>query len=104
MRLSPLSMWKGIPIVFTADVPAGAEIIVALKGDVNGDGLVNTVDVTILQKAALRPSNPNYVALSCLGLFKADINGDGRTNAADVTGLQKAALRPSSPNYVPFAW
>lgn len=100
----PAQHVEGNTYRFTADVPAGAEIIVALKGDVNGDGLVNTVDVTILQKAALRPSNPNYVALSCLGLFKADINGDGRTNAADVTGLQKAALRPSSPNYVPFAW
>ena len=100
----PAQHVEGNTYRFTADVPAGAEIIVALKGDVNGDGLVNTVDVTILQKAALRPSNPNYVALSGLGLFKADINGDGRTNAADVTGLQKAALRPSSPNYVPFAW
>ena len=54
---------------------------VTIKGDVNGDGKVNTTDVTTVY---------NYIADSNatgLTLDQVDINGDGNVNATDITDL-----------------
>ncbi len=44
-----------------------------LHGDINGDGLVNSTDIEILERVVL-------------GI--ADINGDGEVNMGDVTALE----------------
>ena len=52
-----------------------------IKGDVNGDGKVNSADVTTVY---------NYIADSSatsLTLDQVDINGDGKVNATDITDL-----------------
>ena len=54
---------------------------VTIKGDVNGDGKVNSADVTTVY---------NYIADSSatsLTLDQVDINGDGKVNATDITDL-----------------
>ena len=53
-----------------------------LKGDVNGDGKVNTMDVSRLY-AHVRGTNP----LSDEQLANADVNGDGKINTMDVSRL-----------------
>ena len=52
-----------------------------LKGDVNGDGKVNTADVTTVYNYI---ANPEATGLT---LDKVDINGDGNVNATDITDL-----------------
>lgn len=49
-------------------------------GDVNGDGAVNSKDLTRLMK---------YVAGENVGIYDADINSDGTVNAKDLTRLMK---------------
>ena len=54
---------------------------VTIKGDVNGDGKVNSADVTTVY---------NYIADSSatsLTLDQVDIDGDGKVNATDITDL-----------------
>ncbi len=63
----------------TSVVPGSADIaFTVLEGDVNGDGVVNSADVSlensILTNAAVTSSNARY-----------DINGDGVLNSADTT-------------------
>ena len=54
---------------------------VTLKGDVNGDGKVNSADVTTVYNYI---ANPEATGLT---LDKVDINGDGNVNATDITDL-----------------
>ena len=53
-----------------------------LIGDVNGDGDVDVVDATVLQKYI------NKEAIS-INLEVADTNGDGKINIRDATQIQK---------------
>lgn len=62
-----------------------------LKGDVNGDGKVNTMDVSRLY-AHVRGTNP----LSDEQLANADVNGDGKINTMDVSRLY-AHVRGTNP-------
>jgi alpha-tubulin suppressor-like RCC1 family protein len=59
-------------------------------GDVNGDGVINAADVTMLrsyiasqEKEDWLEANPSFNALN------ADVNGDGFINSADVTQLRR---------------
>ena len=54
---------------------------VTLKGDINGDGKVNTADVTTVYNYI---ANPEATGLT---LDKVDINGDGNVNATDITDM-----------------
>ena len=68
------------PIVSDTDVP-DTDPIVIVVGDVNGDGIVNSKDLTRLMKfiAGEKVDVPGW----------SDINGDGVTNAKDLTRLMK---------------
>lgn len=55
-----------------------------LRGDVNGDGVVNVGDVIVLGRiiAGVDPTNP-----------RADVNGDGVVNQADIDEVGRIILR-----------
>lgn len=57
---------------------------VRLKGDVNGDGVVNIVDVTEIQKYST-----GGASLTDEQLLAADYNNDGIVNILDATEIQK---------------
>lgn len=59
-------------------------------GDVNGDGIVNIVDVTLILK-----HNVSLYHISNEDKIYADINNDGVINIADATILQKQLARAS---------
>ncbi len=56
----------------------------ALKGDVNGDGKVNIVDATDIQKYIVQ-----MISLNEEQLKAADVTGDGKIDIKDVTLIQK---------------
>ncbi len=56
----------------------------SLRGDINGDGIVNVADVTALIQIVLN-NTP-------VDLDLADLNGDGNINVADVTTLIQIVL------------
>jgi len=71
---------KDIFVVKLSDRP----LVPPIPGDVNGDGVVNAVDVQLVINAALGIEiDPSY---------DADINGDGTVNAVDVQLVINAAL------------
>ncbi len=58
-----------------------------LKGDVNGDGIVNVVDATEIQKFSV-----GLVTLSESAILSADVNGDDVVNVSDATMIQKQCV------------
>ena len=55
-----------------------------LKGDINGDGVLNTTDVTALIA--------HLLGLGSYSNSLCDVNGDGRVNNSDVTALINLVL------------
>lgn len=68
---------------FTFDEDGGA----GRKGDVNGDGEIDSTDVTILKRYLLKK-----MSLSGENLSNADTNGDGEVNSTDLTLLKRYIL------------
>ena len=69
------------PCYFTRSI----EVIVGyMRGDVNGDGVLNINDVTLLNSYLL---DPDTAAFDQYQLAAADVNGDGNISIGDVTTL-----------------
>jgi peptidoglycan/xylan/chitin deacetylase (PgdA/CDA1 family) len=92
---------KIFPLILAVIMLAGLGLVLipaqanAGFGDVNGDGAINSTDVTMLRRRVAQGNANN------LGTFiesNADVNGDGSVNAADVTLLRRhvAATDPST--------
>ncbi len=58
-----------------------------IYGDANGDGVVNSIDATIVTRAAL-----NVLTLSEEVSLRCDVNGDGSINSIDATIIVRYAL------------
>ena len=74
---------KNVDSTYSFEAPDGVtEVILAVKGDVSGDGRVNMGDVSKLY-ANMKGTS----VLTGDTLFAADISGDGRINMGDVSKL-----------------
>jgi hypothetical protein len=73
--------------LFTLKIYSNVEIPKGLLGDVNGDGLVNVIDATTIQKYIV-----NQTKLSSKGLILADVDGNGVVNIVDATSIQKHSI------------
>ena len=72
---------SGVETALTLTVKGLGAIPSGKKGDVNGDGIVNTADVTTVYNYI---ENPDATGLT---LERVDLNGDGQVNATDVIEL-----------------
>lgn len=72
---------------FTATLAEGDEIIVRLKGDVNGDGMISAADFGQAKAAAL-----GYLSLSGANLHCATVSGGTSVRAADFGQIKAVAL------------
>lgn len=79
---------------FTATLAEGDEIIVRLKGDVNGDGVINTTDAGMAKAASL-----NKGSLSGLNLICAMVSGGTTVKTTDAGQIKAASL-----NKLTFNW
>ena len=79
---------------FTANLADGDEIIVRLKGDVNGDGVINTTDAGMAKAASL-----NKGSLSGLNLICAMVSGGTTVKTTDAGQIKAASL-----NKLTFNW
>lgn len=79
---------------FTANLAKGDEIIVRLKGDVNGDGVINTTDAGMAKAASL-----NKGSLSGLNLICAMVSGGTTVKTTDAGQIKAASL-----NKLTFNW
>lgn len=64
------------------------EYTVILYGDVNGDGKINSTDITIFKRHILRLST-----LKGPALLASDVNRDGKYNSTDYTIIKRKILR-----------
>lgn len=69
------------------ELTGDVEVVVAVKGDANGDGELGTADVTQVKAA-----NLGKKTMSPFQLLLMDINGDGELGTADITQLKAANL------------
>ena len=58
------------------------------RGDTNGDGIINIIDLANVQKHLLR-----IITLSGNDFIAADTNGDGLITIIDLANIQKHLLR-----------
>jgi peptidoglycan/xylan/chitin deacetylase (PgdA/CDA1 family) len=84
-------MLAGLGLVF---IPAQANT--PNYGDVDGNGVINSADVTLLRRRVAQGNENNLP--SNYNRANADVNGDGTIDAADVTLLRRhvAATNPST--------
>ena len=79
---------------FTVDVTQNMTIVVALKGDVNLDGVLKNQDVTMAKAA-----NLGKRTLSTLQEMVADVTGDGVFKNQDVTKFKATLLGKTTLNW-----
>lgn len=72
----------------SAETPSDPVEPTLLYGDANGDGIVNSIDATIVTRAAL-----GAFELSDEAQLRCDVNGDGKVNSIDATIITRYALR-----------
>lgn len=91
---------------YSFTVPEGVtEVLLVVKGDVNGNGSVNVLDKNALGKSLLPSTNGNYKALTeDWQIFAADVNGMSGVNILDKNALGKSLLPPSNANYKALTW
>ena len=68
-------------------IVGGVEVdrrIIIIKGDINGDGFIDTIDFTLLLN---HTSDVIYIATPAYSAIAADINGDGNIDMIDFTIL-----------------
>src|ERR1700728_4401255 len=77
---STLDISQSSQLGFSSDTPTVASVDPSgVKGDLNGDGVVNSDDLFLLESMlGSAPTGPNY---------SRDINGDGKINILDVEAL-----------------
>jgi len=77
-------------LTVSGDVILYAKLSFAMRGDIDGDGKVNAVDLfrlNLFVKQLVAPSDSEYAA--------ADVNGDGKMNAVDIFDLKFRIARGS---------
>ena len=88
----------------TVSVSSLEKLVVSFKGNVNGDGNVNSADAMKIARSCLSKTNPAYQALTEKEKALSDINGDGKINSADAMAIARTCLSKSNPAYSLLSW
>ena len=89
VSISDAKVYSGKEIMTIGAI--SGKVVVTKAGDINGDGKINSKDVTRLRKIVLGAEE------DVLGA--ANINGDAKVNSKDVTRLRKCVLGVTSEVY-----
>ena len=84
---------------FTATLAEGDSIVVMLNGDMNGDGVVNASDATLVSRACLSESHKAYKALNDQATCAI-----GTPNAAVAVMINRACLSAAHKAYKAMSW
>ncbi len=90
---------------FTVDKPL--TVIIAVKGDVNGDGAVSVSDSALVNRSLLTPSDDPrsaYKALSPEQALIADVNGSGTVTVTDASNINRSLLSTTANAYKALEW
>ena len=87
-------------LVFSVDritrfaVVAGADVVLPVCGDIDGDGELSVYDVTIIQRYEAGMTVKSDAEM----ILHADVNGDGATDVFDATYVQRYLASMDSPH------
>ena len=84
---------------FTAARAKGDEIVVRLKGDVNGDGIGNALDATLVSRACLSTTHGAYKAFDALSTCAV-----GTPSALVAMQINRACLSETHAAYQAMTW
>ena len=87
-----------------SNVPTNVVIKIAIKGDANGDGRVNSADGVFLDRSLLEEGHSMFKALDALQKIILDLNGDGKVNTADGVLLDRSLLEVTHNMYRTLTW
>lgn len=77
--------------------------IFVLFGDVNGDGAIDSTDVTDIESVAMYLNTDNYADDGTAWSIAADTNGDSSIDSTDVTDVEGVAMYTVSTTQAEFA-
>lgn len=80
------------------------QIVVATKGDANGDGIVDVTDYTTIARSLLQSSNGRYQALEGCDAMAADADGNGAVDVTDYTTIARSLLQNTNNRYAAITW
>jgi len=86
-RLTAVANGDGYDYDLSA-VPSDAIIVIAVKGDINGDGVLSGIEVTRIKAEQLGKT----AAFTALQKLVADVDGDGELKGIEVTRIKAAQL------------
>ena len=89
---------------FTVTVDKPLTVVIALKGDVNGDGVVSVTDSSLINRSLLSESNRAYRALGPEEELIADVNGSGTITVSDASLLNRSLLSESAAACKALEW
>jgi len=89
---------------FSVAYTEGMQFVVAVKGDADGSGTVNTADAMAIARSCLSDTHGAYVARNALNNCLYDVNGDGMVNTADAMAIARACLSDSHGAYQALTW
>ncbi|MFZ5986511.1 MAG: dockerin type I domain-containing protein [Bacillota bacterium] len=81
---------SSVPVPTPSNIPNPTPTTKPMVGDVNGDGVVNSTDYTLVKRYALRIINDFPVTDD---LWAGDVNGDGLINSTDLTLVKRFILK-----------
>ena len=82
----------------------GGEIVVAVKGDANGDGNFTVADRIAMARALLADDHASYQALNGLGAAAGNADGNDSITVADRIAIARALLSADHASYQAIAW
>ena len=89
---SIISVLLAVAVVFAAALSVGA-LTQYVRGDADGNGVVNAIDVTVIQRHFVGVETKSFVALA------ADVDGKG-LNIIDVSLIQRYLIGMDNPYHI----
>lgn len=89
---------------FSFDIQENLKIVVAIKGDVNFNGIVNAADAMLISRSNISNSANGYRALTAIEKMVADVNQNGEITAADVMLIGRSQLSTTADAYQELTW
>ena len=85
-------------------VPANAVIKIAIKGDIDGNGQVNSLDASRIARSLLPEGHNLLVKLDTLSQTLADIDGNDTVNLLDSSAISRSILPSTNNLYRALSW
>lgn len=103
-RISATPASDGSYVYDMSALPENAQITVAVKGDLNGDGVVNSVDALLLSRSLIPSTHAAYQELTAVAGFAADVDGSSTINSVDAVFLSRSLVPPTHAAYRALTW